>query len=209
MNIDMYNKIVSLYGQISIHYLERIEETIAKSLNQYPRTFAVRFDLRFPLETELFNKCKTDSEVITRFFKSLAAMMKISDYRKVREGKRVHVTALRYVWVREFGQSGRKHYHVLLLLNKDAYKGLGGFNHKRSLADMICRAWLSATGISESERRGLVHFASYGGYWLNNKLDQDINDAIYTSVVIRVSYLAKDATKCNDDGERNFGCSCK
>lgn len=209
MNTDMYNKLLSMYGQISLHYLERTEETIAKSLKQYPRTFAVRFDLHFPLEPRLFEKCKIDSEVITRFFKALAAIILASEIRRTKEGKRVHTTVLRYVWVREFGKAGRKHYHVLLLLNKDAYKGLGMFNQKGSLADMISRAWLSAMGISESKRRGLVHFANYGGYWLSNKLESDIYDAVYTNVVIRVSYLAKDATKCNADDERNFGCSQK
>lgn len=74
---------------------------------------------------------------------------------------------------------------------------------------MISRAWLSAIGLSETSRRGLVRFAQCGGYWLNSRLNTDLNDAIYNNLVIRTSYLAIEADKRCGDGERNLGSSQK
>lgn len=34
-----------------------------------------------------------------------------------------------YVWVKETGEiNNKKYYHILLMTNKDIYKGLGNFN---------------------------------------------------------------------------------
>lgn len=209
MNAEMRKRVEALYGPINIYYVDRIEETIEKSLKQYPRIFALRFDLRFPSDTALFSLCRKDPVLMTRFMKSLASIMEASKKKREKEGARVHDTELRYVWVREVKESAKKHYHVLLLLNKDAYYSTGRFDRKGSLADMISRAWLSAIGLSHTERRGLVHFPSSGGYWLNTKLDADLYNAVYDNLVIRTSYLAKEADKRSGDGERNLGCSQK
>ncbi len=61
-----------------------------------------------------------DSAVISRFFASLKAKIQAYQRHKRRANKRVRATTLRYFWCREFGkEKGRKHYHVILLLNKD------------------------------------------------------------------------------------------
>lgn len=70
----------------------------------------------------------TDSGAISRFTNSLKAKLAADEQRKRKEGKRVHPNTLRYAWVREFTQNGKRHFHVFLFLNKDAYFHLGDFN---------------------------------------------------------------------------------
>ncbi len=48
--------------------------------------------------------------------------------RKQKENKRIHNSTLRYVWVRVFSQTDKCHFHVLLLINKDAYYHLGDYD---------------------------------------------------------------------------------
>lgn len=53
---------------------------------------------------------------------------------------------------------GRKHYHVILLLNKDTWCSLGDFSEPSSLATMIQEAWCSALHLEPWQGDGLVHF---------------------------------------------------
>ncbi len=92
-------------------------------LAQHRAVSLIRVDLRFPeympatiMDTDL------DSAVISRFFASLKAKIQAYQRKKRRANKRVRATTLRYFWCREFGkEKGRKHYHVILLLNKDTW----------------------------------------------------------------------------------------
>jgi hypothetical protein len=64
--------------------------------------------------------------VISRFTDSLKARITALQARQRREGKRVWPTTLRFVWAREFGEiKGKKHYHAVLLLNRDTWCGPG------------------------------------------------------------------------------------
>ncbi len=54
---------------------------------------------------------------------------------------------------------GRKHYHVILLLNKDTWCSLGDFSEPSSLATMIQEAWCSALHLEPWQGDGLVHFS--------------------------------------------------
>lgn len=53
---------------------------------------------------------------------------------------------------------GRKHYHVILLLNKDTWCSLGDFTVPSSLATLIQLAWCSALHLEPWQGNGLVHF---------------------------------------------------
>lgn len=53
----------------------------------------------------------------------------------------------------------RKHYHVILLLNKDTWCSLGDFSEPSSLATMIQQAWCSALHLESWQGDGLVHFS--------------------------------------------------
>lgn len=199
------------YGDLRKEYLKRTEESISKAQKEYPRLLAVRVDFRLPMCKEKLEKARVDASVITRCMKSLKERIKADLKRKKKAGKRTYPCRLRYVWVREFNLEGKKHYHALLLLNKDAYFHPGDFNKDSgTLASMIAGAWVSSLGLSYPADRGLVHFPTNGYYHLNSKGEKEFNTSMNTKMdelMFRSAYLAKLRSKCNEDGERNFGCS--
>lgn len=199
------------YGDLREEYLKRTQESIRKALQEYPRLLAVRVDFRLPMCKEKQGKTRVDASVITRCMKSLKERIKADLKRKKKAGKRTYPCRLRYVWVREFSLEGKKHYHVLLLLNKDAYFHPGDFNKDSgTLASMIAGAWVSSLGLSYPADRGLVHFPTNGYYHLNSKGEKEFNTSMNTKMdelMFRSAYMAKLRSKYNEDGERNFGCS--
>ncbi|MEN3752106.1 inovirus-type Gp2 protein [Mangrovibacter sp. SLW1] len=94
-----------------------------------PCLLAVRIDLRFPGDASI--PVKTDANTITRMMKSLDEKIKANGKRRQKKGIRVYPCRIRFVWVREFGKKGNRHYHVLLLLNKDAYYHPGDYRKNR------------------------------------------------------------------------------
>lgn len=197
----------SLYH--NANYLQRCQDTINLALATHPRLMAVRIDLHFPN-----NELAADTKAITRFIESLKAKIKANRQRKKKEDpdKRVHDTSLFYIWVREVGeQSERAHYHLVLMLNKDAFCSLGDYrvnpdgNQKPSLSVMIRQAWFSALRLGASGKQGaLVHFPENPWYWLRA---DELNSTAYKRFLKRVSYLAKDRTKIYSKETRSFGCS--
>ena len=83
------------------YYVKRINETIDKALNQYPRVLAVIFDLRFPDEENRLD-CPTRyydaPDVISRAFDSVKSQIKEDIKRKVKAGKRTLTCDVRYIW---------------------------------------------------------------------------------------------------------------
>ncbi|KHI13544.1 inovirus-type Gp2 protein, partial [Escherichia coli] len=123
--------------------------------------------------------------------------------RKHREGKREHSSTLHYAWAREFGElKGKKHYHLLLLVNRDTWCRAGDYRAPGSLAGMIKQAWCSALGVDVGCHATLVHFPAWPAVWLERDDDAGLRDMLK-----RADYLAKEYTKVNGTGERNFGCS--
>nr|MDN1666577.1 inovirus Gp2 family protein [Escherichia coli]MDN1699957.1 inovirus Gp2 family protein [Escherichia coli]MDN1754930.1 inovirus Gp2 family protein [Escherichia coli]MDN1764827.1 inovirus Gp2 family protein [Escherichia coli] len=117
------------------YWLSRFESILNSALAQHRAVSLIRVDLRFPeympatiMDTDL------DSAVISRFFASLKAKIQAYQRHKRRANKRVRATTLHYFWCREFGkEKGRKHYHVILLLNKDTWCSPGDFTVPSSL----------------------------------------------------------------------------
>lgn len=133
---------------------QRIRETVRHALNVHPRLTALRVDLRFPDVP-----AATDAAVISRFINALKARIDAYQKRKHREGKRVHPTTLHYVWAREFGEcKGKKHYHLMLLVNRDTWCRAGDYRAPGSLTGMIKQAWCSALGVDVGCHATLVHF---------------------------------------------------
>lgn len=68
MSINTYS-----YGKLNHNYVKRIQDTITKALNDYPRVMVLRVDLRLPeIETGSYN---SDSGIVTRFIVSLKAQI--------------------------------------------------------------------------------------------------------------------------------------
>lgn len=200
------------------YYVKRINETIDKALNQYPRVLAVRFDLRFPDEENRLD-CPTRyydaPDVISRAFDSVKSQIKEDIKRKVKAGKRTLTCDVRYIWARELNQEGTKHhYHIILLLNKDAYSWPGkrqtdmSFNYL-SIYQIVVNAWIRAIKRDDHEKdhHGLIHLPVKGFYTLNRNKPNFKND--YEELTERAIYLAKEYSKDYSDGRRNFYCSQK
>ena len=200
------------YGTLNQNYVTRIQDTITKALNEYPRVMVLRIDLRLPdIETGSY---KTDSGLVTRFVVSLKAQIEADLLKKRNAGKRVHTCRVRHIWAREFNECGKKHYHVALLFNREAYAypgsytGTGG-EYTHNLAMMIMEAWIRALGlntvVNHQQYYPLVEFPANGYYHLS-KNHNDFT-AQLSNVTDRLNYLAKDYSKDNSDSQRNFGCS--
>ena len=197
------------YGPLWRHYVVRMEETIQKALIAHPRTLALRVDLHLP-EYDGLQCAATDSQVISRSMASLRSQLTAQWHRKCQSGVRIHWTDLRYVWAREFDWFGIKpHYHVVLLLNNDAYNAPGNYQSDgTNLATMIMAAWYRALKITipaNPKDRSLVKFPKNPCYWLNANSD-NVEDE-FAALMFRVRYMAKVRSKHHDDGYRLFGCS--
>ncbi|EEZ9016576.1 TPA: inovirus Gp2 family protein [Escherichia coli] len=177
---------------------QRIRETVRHALAVHPRLTALRVDLRLPDIS-----AETDAAVISRFVNALKARINAYQKRKRREDKRVHPTTLHYAWAREFGErKGKKHYHLLLLVNRDTWCAAGDYRAPGSLAGMIKQAWCSALGVDAGCHATLATFPEHPALWLTRD-----DDAGFQQLLERADYLAKVHTKACCTGERNFGCS--
>lgn len=184
------------------NYQNIFVDVINLAVAEFPRTLALRVDLRFPVNYEY----NDSSREITRFIESLKAKLKADCKRKNKHWRRHWQNTLRYVWVREKGnRNGRKHYHALLLFNKDLYHGAGKFDSDNSLAALIQQAWCSALGLGSTLYLSLVNFPVNGVFHLN--INKGNYERQLTLLLMRMDYLAKDYTKCYDDGYRSIGRS--
>ena len=203
---------IESYGPLNFNHINRIQDTLNKSVNEYPRTMCLRIDLHLPADN--INNHNADSTLITRFIISLKAQVEADLQRKVCAGKRVHPCRIRHMWAREFNPDGKKHYHLVLLFNKDTYAYPGsyyckedGYVHNLSL--MIMEAWVRTlnlhTQVNYQQHYSLVHFPGECYYHLNTNSQSFNTD--YCAAMDRIIYLAKEHSKIGTDRQRNFGCS--
>ncbi|ECE4235544.1 inovirus Gp2 family protein [Salmonella enterica] len=192
-------------------YMVRIKETLHKSLREYHRTMVLRVDLRLP-DNSPYAK---DPTLITRFMESLKSQKNADQLKKISFRKRIHHCRIRYIWVREFNEKGKKHYHVALFLNKDAYAYPGSHKPDRSgryrhnLSFMIMEAWIRTLYLNQEENYQkyypLVSFPKNRYAYLDILSSTFLSD--YKIVMNRLKYFAKERSKDYSDGQRNFGCS--
>ncbi|MBM7333528.1 inovirus Gp2 family protein [Alcanivorax marinus] len=187
-------------------YLDRLLETMQEALSAYNRVCAFRFDLHYPPELAV-----VPESAISRFFHQLQREVEGDMAMRVRR----HPCRVRYAWAAERHLSTRNHYHVVILVNKDAYHSWGHFpnlvgggrdcRYRAGMAHCVIRAWAHALGVPPETVVGSVHFASNGVYYLNNNGPD--NSSQFAAIFERASYLAKASTKVYGQGARCFGCS--
>ncbi|WP_256077675.1 inovirus Gp2 family protein [Massilia sp. YIM B04103] len=182
--------------------LERFYLTINRALNQYREVFAFRFDLRLPAN-HIPDGSAYENEIIDRFIESFKAKIKHNRQMALRENPYAHDSVVRYVWAREVGQRGRPHYHLAILLNKDAFRALGAYAPGRdNMFNRLQEAWASALNLPASAVSGLVHIPDNACYFLHRD-----DRASIAAFFFRVSYLCKAATKAYGHGGHGFGSS--
>lgn len=193
-----------------VNYLHRSLWVIRSAIRHYPRLFAVRIDLRFPdgltaPGMRLSNKC------LKRFFYHLEWELEQSHL--------THPTRLFYLWAREQLTASNPHYHMVLMLNRDAISSVGqtvlspgGQYAEQNLFHRIARAWQYALDLpSSSACKGLIHVAK-------DPLTQQIACAHVRSghisekeeaqrLVYMTSYLCKQYSKPFGAGSHCFGSS--
>ena len=96
-----------------------------------------------------------NSAVISRFCILKAKIPVFTSGKNDDANKRVRATTLRYFWCREFGRKRRKHYHVILLLNKDT--GARRF-HRSFFAGDADQTGMVLLHLEPWRGNGLVHF---------------------------------------------------
>ncbi|MDH0894861.1 MULTISPECIES: inovirus Gp2 family protein [unclassified Pseudomonas] len=193
-------------GPFIREYLSDLKRTIDAALSEYPRVLAFRVDLRLPQVIELPDYAYAN-QVISRFFESFTRKIRYDQDRVRKRNRYARGCNVRYVWAREIGESGRQHYHLLILLNRDAYYTVGRLCSER--VNMIRRmeaSWAGALGISDKQVRGLVHIPERAEYRVDRYVRHDEVDEL-PDLFYRASYLCKAATKSYGDRQRGFGSS--
>ena len=189
-------------------YLNAINNTITRALNEHPRTLAVRFDLHLPkIVNDPDYPQDLHNTLITRFIESFKAKHKAAEVRKAREGKRVYKSNVRFIWARERNDADQDHWHVMLFLNNDAFNSLGSYQQfgDNNLTRII-EAWGSVTGLDSFSARNLVHIPQNPLYFLKANSPNFLS--VVDDVFFRASYFAKLTTKHYGNGSGNaFGSS--
>lgn len=192
-------------GPFIREYLSDLKRTIDLTLAEYPRVLAYRVDLRLPQGVELPDFAYTN-QVISRFFESFTKKIQYHQER-LAERSCSRGCKVRYVWSREIGQAGRQHYHLLILLNRDAYYTIGRLGSGRvNMVSRIEESWAGALGLSVNQVGGLVHVPKNAEYRIDREIRRGEVDEL-PELFYRASYLCKKATKSYGDRQRGFGTS--
>lgn len=193
-------------GPFVEEYLSSLLRVIQRALTQYPRVMAFRVDLNLPRDIDPSDYANTN-KVISRFIESFCAKI---DYHRsqLREHKQdARGCKVRYAWAREVGQRGRPHYHLVFLLNHDAYYRPGRLQStNRNLVTRLQEAWASALQLSVDQIRGLVHITDNATYRIYRNVPDGKMDEL-PELFQRASYLCKEATKSYGDRQRGFDTS--
>ena len=175
-------------------YLDSAIATIDQAVKdpRYTRIFAFRVDLRYPNAMPWLS-LHDNSKVMKHFLAHVNYELQAANTK--------YNTPMRYIWAREQNNSELPHYHVMFLLNYDAFNRIGdmhpdpnGRYTKNNLYHRVVRAWANAIGWPQEEAGGLVHVCrspdgGYGQCAHHEDVDA-IREIFYTA-----SYLCKAHTK--------------
>ncbi|MCT5252126.1 inovirus Gp2 family protein [Pseudomonas aeruginosa] len=195
--------VMSETGPFIREYLSDLKHTIDLALAEYPRVFAFRVDLRLPRGIELPDYAYTN-QVISDFFESFTRKIRYDQERVRQRDGYARGCKVRYAWSREVPRGGRPHYHVLILLNRDAYYTVGRLRSARvNMVSRMGESWAGALGISIDQAGGLVHIPQNAEYHVDRYVERGEDDEL-PALFYRASYLCKVATKSYGDRQRGF-----
>lgn len=189
-------------GYLIEEYLEKIDQTIDSALNRYPRVCAIRVDIRLPNALHQF-----PDDFIRGFFKSLRQRIKSDQQHKATNATRSYNCTADYFWVREASEKmGGNHYHLVILVNKDAYHTLGDMNRTHgNMYARIVQSLASVLGVSFQQAKSSLNVPDNPIYYIDRNSPEYFlqKAALFT----RASYFAKHRTKVYTSHLRHFGCS--
>lgn len=196
-------RVLTPEGGLIKGYLDTVLKTTDYALDEHPRTYAMRFDLRWPRADE-FHVLDYSNEPVGRFVKHLRGSIEEHYHTAVAQGRRAHQSALRYIWAREVGASGRPHLHFLTYVNRDTYFGMGKYGSvDRNMYNRIRDAWDYALDIQDGFFPGLVHMC--GDFHV---FARDGRPG-WADLIQAGSYLCKLESKEYGTPFHAFGSSCK
>lgn len=138
-------------GPLIENYLERSLLMLNTVTRINYNTFAFRIELRFP-DAQPRLPMHNNNDVLARFIRFFKYELK--------KAKTKYSTKLRYLWAREQANSDKPHYHLMILLNKNAFDSLGVFASdeydiysRDNLYHRMMRAWLKAMGYDHDDPR--------------------------------------------------------
>lgn len=189
-------------GPFITEYLATLKSTIGLALGQYPRLLAFRADLRLPAGIDLPDYAYTNA-VIREFWGSFKAKIEHNRIMARKQNPHSHGCEVRYAWAREVGAGERPHYHLLILLNRDAFYTVGRLQSETpNMINRLEEAWATALGLQLDQVSGLVELPDNATY----RVDRG-DQYVLASLFYRASYLCKVATKRFGDGQHGFRCS--
>lgn len=201
---DGYRSLPVMSGHYPMieNYLGVLHAVLENAVHQYRRVFSFRVDLHVPAGTGE-HPDEFCNSVVSRFIESFKAKIRHNRAVASKTGSYTHATKVRYFWVREVGDCGRVHYHVVFLLNGDAFNWLGSYQSSAAnMAKRIWEAWASALDQSVERAKTLVHFPENPSYMIL----RDDPDSI-AAFFHRASYLCKARTKQYGEGHHGYGAS--
>ena len=197
--------VLKLRGGLVVEYLDKLYSVIQHSLQKHSRILAVRVDLHFPHYYHPIEQEALSNHYLQSFIKVLESRLEQYKVDKQCAGQRVHDVEFDYVWAREIGpENGKPHFHLLLLFNGHAFRGLGSFSNEfESLYNRLIESWAEVLGLSHvAEGAAYVHFPASGQYLMDSDGQEELD-----KLFLRASYLTKIATKDFDGGFHVFGGS--
>ncbi|MBO1254897.1 inovirus Gp2 family protein [Alteromonas sp. 5E99-2] len=214
----MTQPIMDIHNGCYTNILQRINELLIYTSKRYAKVLTIQGILHLP-DSYNYN----DTEVITRFFKSLNEKLNYQYSKALRNSKHANWPGMEYIWVREVGSDnrspGKPHYHFCIFLNGHAYSRLGIYcPEQQTLFSKIVHSWRSALetkflyspfvfspSLVTFTKNGQTRLERYDGNSLDSFNREHANE--YRKLFLRLSYFAKVNTKTSNDGIRNFGSS--
>lgn len=189
-------------GPLIENYLVRIDKTLQTALLHHTRVAALRFDLRLPQGMQF---AVDHNRLMTAFWERLKDRIESNRAQAKRTLGMAHDTSIHYAWAREYDETGnRPHWHCVLLVNKDAYWGIGRLKSEaENMYKRIVAAWHSALGLAPGHDLGLVHVPNNAVYHLH----RESNGEDFSNLFYRLSYFAKARSKLYGGSTNAFGGS--
>ena len=210
-------EVLTRQGPLIENYLESTYDALLYVCEMQNKTFVFRLDLRFPDDMPP-NTLHVLNTYIRRFLDNYEEELALL---RLKHQSQIHSTNSRNVWCREQKDSDKPHYHLLILLNGNAFQQLGsskesawGGYQDNTLIHAAIRAWSQALELPIYKNKGLVEIVKK---WKHGRRTNKYflcmlhrNDPYsFAEVMYVASYLCKYHSKPLGQWVHCFGASQK